>query len=367
MQYLHAKDYHQEVKRLLNERIRGYPEHLKEVIDLLRKWHYNQQRFFIKTSGSTGKPKSIRIEREDIARSAQATAKYFGIQEGDTALLALSPTTIGGFMMVMRAMVNEWNLYVASPASNPLEEIQSAVSLSFAAFVPMQMAKILEKNDQKELYLLNQMKAIILGGAPVNRHLHEKIKNLAVPVYHTYGMTESISHIAAKRLNADNGNETETFSIIPGNSVTTDEKGRLIITQLHEKIKHLVTNDIVEIVNKNEFRYLGRYDNMINSGGVKVLPEKVEKQLQEAWKESVSNEVPEFLVFGKEDSTLGERVTSLVEGKHPGEEFIQKFNNQLKKQLHPYEIPKELIFECQFKYTPNEKLDRKGTIMENAF
>lgn len=341
----------------------SYETYLKVTIDTIKKWQLGRQRFTIQTSGSTGKPKDIRLEREMLTRSSQATAEYFGIPEKATVFSGLPPESIGGFMMIIRSLVNNWNLYAAKPSGNPLEEVETTLPFSFGAMLPLQLDRVLRKNSPHERFLINQMRALILGGAPVHPELAQKIQELRTPVYHTYGMTETMSHVAARLINGPEGEET-AFTPIPGNNLTARKDGRLEITILHGKATQIITNDVVEFNHDGTFRFLGRWDNIINTGGIKVSPETVEKALKKAWQEAIDDnpeDPPAFLVFGREDAELGQRIEAVTDTVLD-EDKIALLKQHGQNHLSKYELPKTFHSVEKLIYNENGKLNRKATL-----
>ncbi|GAA5041218.1 O-succinylbenzoic acid--CoA ligase [Marivirga lumbricoides] len=325
------------------------------VFELANKWLNGEEEFSQHSSGSTGKPKEIKIKRAQMEASAKATLQTLALNAGDTALLSISPKYIGGKMMVVRALLGSLNLIIGEVSGNPLKDISNEEKIDFFSFVPYQIDQIIN-HFPEGINLLNQSKAIILGGAPVSDALAHQIKeHINAPVYSTYGMTETVSHIALKHINA---NAEAHFKVLQNVMISTDERDCLVIeAEAITGIPQLVTNDIVKLYNKEEFEWLGRYDFVINSGGIKIHPEQVEKTLSEVFKQINSNNA--FFVFGQPDSKFGSRLCLAIEGKVEEESIRPKF----KENLAPYHQPKEIYFIPEFSYTGSGKINRNETLM----
>lgn len=291
------------------------------------------------------------------------TTDRLGLVEGDRALICLNTELIAGKMMLVRGLETGMEMFVIPPSSNPLKEIPDEAALDFTALVPYQLETILKQSPQKT-HILNRMKAIIVGGAPVSASLEESIQKLKVPVYLTFGMTETVSHIALRRLNGDQ--RSEYFHTLDGITVRTDERGCLIIDYLMNSAP-IVTNDLVEIAGSNSFRWLGRIDHVINSGGIKIHPEKTERQIEEVC--SLQGIDKRFFITGFPDLEFGEVAALVIEDQPWGMAETSSFLEEVKKRLHKYEVPKHLFFVPQFKETPSGKVDRhaiKRALIEKA-
>lgn len=314
--------------------------------------------FTVYTSGSTGYPKPIEIKRNQMCISAMSTVKTLGLTQGDMALVCINTAYIGGKMMLVRGFEAGLKLNVVSPVSNPLKNLNFPEKIDFTALVPLQLETILTESPDKIPYL-NQMKAIILGGAPVNKLLEEMVQQLEVPVYSTYGMTETVSHIALKRLNGKERQDYfETFPVV---NIGQDERGCLTIHSILTNLQTIVTNDIVEIIDHNKFRWIGRIDNVINSGGVKILTEELEKKVGSVLNElSISHP---FFIGSLPDDKLGQQVALFMEDKEKSStKFEHILGELLRKNLSKYEVPKTIIYLDKFIYTETGKIKRKDTI-----
>ena len=328
----------------------------QKVIDFCQKWLAGHSEFSIKTSGSTGEPKPIILSRKQMVASAKLTGNTFGLTIGNHALVCLNVDYIAGMMMLVRGMELDLKLTIIEPSGNPFLTIKNH-HFDFLAFVPLQLQNLLE-ND-KNIEILNQAKAIIVGGAAVNEVLGKNLQKIKAPVYSTYGMTETVSHIAVKRLNGLQ--KTENFQVLAGVKIGIDDRNCLNIMAEASNNVLIQTNDIVEILNDLEFKLIGRFDNIINSGGVKIQLEKVEKLIE--------NEVKilnpkRFFVYGISDEKLGQKLVLILEGEEVESKIKEDFFENIQAILSKYEIPKAIYFIKNFIETPTGKIDKKKTLAQ---
>jgi o-succinylbenzoate---CoA ligase len=323
------------------------------VHDSIYQWVNFDTKFSFNTSGSTGTPKSIAFERKQLQASAQATIHAFALEPHQTSLICLNPSFIAGQMMIIRSLENSMNMVAIEPCNDPLQQISIDEKIDFAAFVPYQLQTILEST--LSIDKLNRIKSVIIGGAPLDEKTILKLQSLDCQVYATYGMTETITHVALKKLNGSD--RQGHFRALKGVSLSLDSRSCLVIEApyLAEKI---VTNDIVELIDKESFQWLGRYDNIINSGGVKVIPEKVEATILSVFKNlSIHNR---FFLIGMEDTMLGTKAVLVMEGTS---QFTKvEIINALKESLSKYEVPKAIFFVPNFIETQTQKINRTDTL-----
>lgn len=333
--------------------------HIKSVeysaLSFSQLWLSNSSTFIQKSSGSTGKPTLHKIQRFQMQASAASTIKTLGLQAGDTALLSISADFIGGKMMIVRALEHEINLIVGEVSSDPLSSLKKDRQIDFFSFVPYQLSKLLEAPTKGSIAALNNAKAIILGGAPVSETLTIAINKLIeAPVYSTYGMTETVSHVALKRIN---GTSDNYFIALDGITFSQDNRNCLVIHAPHiTGVNAIYTNDVVRLINKNHFQWLGRYDFVINSGGIKLHPEQIELKIEKLLK--AAGILNEFFVFGQADERLGSRLCIIIASAFD-KDLIKQI---LKNGLSPYEIPREIFESNGFIKTKSDKLDRKATL-----
>jgi len=316
------------------------------VYGFLISWFDANEFVEVKTSGSTGKPKLIRLKKQHMKNSAVATGAFFNVKENTTALLCLSADYIAGKMMLVRSLTLGWHIDVVESVSNPLSKTDK--DYDFSAMVPMQL--------QKSLSEIHRVKKLIVGGGVVSQSLIHKIQNIKTEVFATYGMTETITHIAVKKLNQFSSKalssssvvEEEFYKILPNIKIYIDSRSCLVIEAPKLSDELVVTNDVVALISDKQFQWIGRYDNVINSGGVKLHPEKIEKELAK----TISNR---FFIIGIPDEILGEKLVLIIEGK----EKEINFNNF---NLSKYEIPKKIFFLNEFNLTKTGKIHRKNTL-----
>ncbi len=304
----------------------------KPVGDFLLDWFDGKTYIEMRTSGSTGTPKTIRVDKQAMVNSAIATGDFFGLNSGNKALQCLPVKYVAGKMMLIRSIILGLDLDYVAPTSQPMENIDDT-HYDFVAMVPMQA--------QNSLNELKNVKKLIVGGARISKSLEKELVKLPTDVYETYGMTETITHIAAKKVGE------KVFTVLPHVTISYDDRNCLVIHA--PKIiaeDTVITNDLVELVNENQFLFLGRIDNIINSGGIKIMPEQVEQKLD--GKIDIR-----FFITSKEDAELGEKVVLVVEG----DSF--EIDKAIFEGLDKYERPKEIVFVANFKETENGKVLRK--------
>lgn len=314
----------------------------KTLSHFKERWYDSANTMAVHTSGSTGKPKNILVEKEKMKASAHATISYLGIKKNDTALLCLPLSHIGGQMMVVRALQHQLHLILRRPSSRPLSGLRQAPD--FVAMTPLQVIETLQHKKDKRL--LHKVKHLIIGGGAVHEDLKKELKKMPGNIWSTYGMTETLSHIALQRINGENA--TERYTPLPGVKVSLAPNKCLEITAPHICNTKITTNDLAEIWADGTFKILGRIDNMICSGTLKFQIEVLEEKLQ-------SLNYP-FLITSVFDKKLGEAITLLYEGHPSAESEIRDF---CKKILDKYEIPRYYINVGKLPYTTNGKPSRE--------
>ncbi len=316
---------------------------LSEVHTFLKEWFDAKEYIKVNSSGSTGNPKQIELKKEHMINSALATGKFFDLSDKTTALLCMPLKYIAGKMMLVRAMVLGWNLDIVEATSNPLKNTKR--KYDFTAMIPLQL-----HNSLNEIHLI---KKIIVGGGAVSDELIDKIKDISTEIYATYGMTETITHIAVKPLNRSaffKCGYKNSYKTLPEISIAKDKRNCLIINAPKISDKAIITNDLVDIISSNNFNWIGRFDNIINSGGIKIIPEKLEKKLLNI----ISNR---FFISSLPDEKFGEKIILIVEGKG-----ININYKKIKEVLSKYEIPKETFFIDRFIDTSTKKIQRQKTL-----
>lgn len=332
----------------------GLPEQERGALHFCKKWIKGYDSFIVKTSGSTGSPKEIKISNQRMQESAMMTLKALNIQEETTALLCINAVYIGGMMMLVRAMVGGLTLHVRTPSSTPLGG--GLPPIGFCAVVPMQLEGILSAGGDG-LAALNGMQAVIVGGAPVSDELEEQTQKVAAPLYATFGMTETVSHFALRRINGPGAGGF--YTAFEEMDLATDERGCLRVKGTVTDNRWIQTNDIVELIHPGRFRWMGRADNVINSGGVKLHPEEIERKLSGIWFRFAREEA--FFTTGLPDDKLGEKLVLLIEGEPFAAQNLSEIQSEMHRVLTPYEVPREIHFVPAFERTETGKVRRKVT------
>ena len=312
----------------------------------IMEWINEKDFVTVHTSGSTGKPKKIQLSKKRMMNSAFMTGKYFGFKTGQTALLCLPCDYIAGKMMVVRAMMWGLDLQLVPPTGNPMAIIER--SIDFAAMVPLQVANIFEQSPEK----FKLIKKLIIGGGKVDSLLQAKLQTIPTECYATYGMTETITHVAIKGLNGKH--QTDYFKGLSDIHFRTDERGCLVIGAPRLSEDQVVTNDMINLKNNQQFEWLGRIDNVINTGGIKVFPEKIEAKIEKFI-------TPRFFITNFQDNKLENKVVLIIEGEKWDTQKIAALTLDLKQVLSKFEQPKAIYFITQFEETPTKKIQRQRT------
>lgn len=288
------------------------------------------------TSGSTGQPKEIKLRKSDMMKSARSTNIRFAIGSSSRLFSPLSAKYIAGKMMIVRAMEAQCELILETPSNNPLHNDYGG-EIDLMAVVPSQCLELI-RNPLAHKQLQN----LIVGGAPMSGNIERQLHEMPWKTFATYGMTETCSHVAL-RMCGDS-----SFEAMPGICFRHDERECLIIDAPDFSFKEITTNDVVELHDPHHFKWLGRFDNVINSGGIKLYPEEIEKQLE--------GKLPHpFYISAVTDEKWGEAVgLTLLDGSIAPDQALEI----CRSTLPPYSIPKHIRLKKQLDYTPNGKLKR---------
>jgi o-succinylbenzoate---CoA ligase len=305
----------------------------KPVGNFILDWFDDNSYIDMQTSGSTGIPKMIRISKQAMVESAIATGDFFDIHPGQKILQCLPVKYIAGKLMFIRAFILGLEMDFVAPTSTPL--YNNDTEYDFVAMVPLQAKHSLNE--------LKNVKKLIIGGSMISKSLEQELKKLRTKVYETYGMTETITHIAAKEIGE------QSFTVLPNVTISYDDRNCLVIHAPRISDEIIITNDLVELTNENQFVFLGRFDNIVNSGGIKLIPEQIEKKL-------AGKIEGRYFVTGKKDEELGEKLILIIEGEE------QEIEKSVFEDLDKYEKPKEIHFVPKFKETENGKIMRKETL-----
>ena len=296
----------------------GILQYLKENEDyynFLKSWFDDKDYILTNTSGSTGNPKEIKLKKLDLIESSKLTARYFDLKVGDKIINCLPIKYIAGKMMLVRSLVLGLDLYLFPVNSSPISDLKKNYEL--IAFTPIQL--------ENSIPFIKKIKKVLVGGSPVQDRLKEKILKSKSNVYETYGMTETITHVAVRNLSMSE----KEFTTLPG--IEIGEKDNcLFIKPNHLTIEMVQTNDVVEFTDKNQFILIGRRDFIINSGGVKLNPEFIEQKLSKY----IS---ADFIISSIDHGKFGE-VVALVFKKNIPDDYNKGFTH-----LSKYEIPKEVL------------------------
>jgi O-succinylbenzoic acid--CoA ligase len=277
--------------------IPALPEWEKALWRFILDWYSPRPFITVYTSGSTGAPKELQVSKEMMRVSAGKTLRFFNLKPSDSALLCLSANYIAGKMMIVRAIIGGLHLYVTEPSGMPLKNIDGR--FSFAAMVPMQVFEQLKTPGS-----LNSIEKLIVGGGAVSAKLSDGLQGCTCAVYESYGMTETVSHIALRRINGEGAGQA--FVPMPRVLVSVDDKERLVIDAPDLLPQPIVTNDRGRMYPDGSFSIVGRIDNVINSGGIKIQPEEVERQIASFFHAG-------FAISSVPDSKMGQRLVLVAE------------------------------------------------------
>jgi len=314
-----------------------------DVISFLENWFDPTDFMMAQTSGSTGTPKPIRLTKQNMRKSAQMTCKYLRLQKGDIALLAMPVNYIAGKLMLVRAAEIGLKLICVEPTAHlhwsTFEEVTDTID--FTALTPMQV--------ETSIDFVSHCKKVIIGGAPLSDYVKELLYPMSNEVYETYAMTETITHIAFKQVrNLQYQTVKQYFEAFDEVNIKQDERGCLVIETPFDDLE-VMTNDIVELIGEKGFQWIGRVDNVINSGGIKLYPEQIEELLKPFIPGS-------FIITSKPDERLGNRLVLVIEGE-------AKEIDLSEAPLTKYQQPKEVIFAPQFPRTESGKIQRNKILL----
>lgn len=315
--------------------------------EFLAEWHDSSPLLRVHTSGSTGKPKELWVEKERMLASARITCDFLGLQPGQTALLCMPLDYIAGKMMVVRSIERGLRLISVAPSSHPLATLSEVPD--FVAMVPMQVTRSLEEPRESEM--LRNVKQLIIGGGAVDERLERELRDFPNAVWSTYGMTETLSHIALRRLNGPYA--SLWYTPFQGVTMRLTDEGTLAIQAPAVCKEELVTNDIAELNNQGQFRILGRRDNTVCMGGIKVQIEEAERLINLALPSSLQHR---FYLSWRPDAVLGQALVLLFE-----DSLLQEECEQLQDAiatLPRYWQPRHQVLVQSLPLTETNKPDR---------
>lgn len=326
------------------------PEFAQVAFSFCRDWLAGQETFTQQTSGSTGAPKLQVLSRIQMEASAAATGAFFGTTTRGHLLCCLNPAYIAGKMMLVRALVWDCPITLVEPSGNPLLAMEG--QFTFVALVPLQVEACLA--DEKSRKLLQSIPQVLIGGAALPHKTQQGLVQQGIRAWQSFGMTETVSHIALAPIE-----EGElVYQVLPGVAIGINEQQCLWIQSHMGGPEKIQTNDTIELRSKNTFTWLGRADFVVNSGGIKLFPEQLERRIAPLLEENY----PEcaYFLYGEKDNRLGERLVLFVEGNEE-ENKRHALEAGLSQILGKYEVPKKIYFKSAFAYTPSKKINRHAT------
>ncbi len=315
------------------------PEWIRSVYSFIADWLSDSPDIIQNSSGTTGKSKKIVLSKKSMEASAIATCRFLNLREGQAALLCLPVDYIAGKMMVIRALVCGLNLLLEAPSGNP--DLRPGKA-AFTALVPLQVANLLHGGKGASL-----PENVIIGGAEIPRELELRIRELPGAIYATYGMAETCSHVALQRVNGSD--RREDFKALPGITLNHDERGCLVISAPY--LPHpVITNDLVTFTGPGTFIWRGRYDNLINSAGIKLVPEEIESQIREITG-------CECAVIGIADPNLGQQAVVFLESRESSSRSPE-IEQHIRTAFPPPVKPARIVWTPVFPRNASLKIDR---------
>jgi len=320
------------------------------------KWLSNATQFTFFTSGSTGTPKEIILSRKQLENSAIQTIKWLDLEANQNALLCLPPDYIAGAMVLVRAMMAKMKLLLIEPSQDISKELNKIhVPIHLASFVPNQWQFLLSASLSLNT-IFKESRGVLIGGADISFKVKEKTNQMCdFKVYLTYGMTETVSHVAFQSIGKE---PTNCLKALPSVSIFQLPEGNLAVSSPSTLFETIETQDLVEMIDDQSFRIVGRLNRIINSSGLKINPQKIEEKLTGFFEQN--NLTNEFFVAGLPDEFFGEVVSIFVEGKLSC--TLKDINNYLVQFFEKNKLPKKLIIMDQFCRTSSQKIDFQQTI-----
>ncbi|TXE06939.1 AMP-binding protein [Algoriphagus aquimarinus] len=329
-----------------------FPDFAKVAMQFCKEWLSGKDTYVQQTSGSTGTPKKIEISRFQMIASATSTQAFFKTNENTNLLCCLDPNYIAGKMMLVRAMVWNSKIQLTKPKSNPLLELNDIPD--FVAMVPLQVEACLQ--DKSSAEKLQKIKQLIIGGAPISSGLKNQLIAQGIQAYQTYGMTETVSHIALAKIQPGE----LSYKMLPRVEFGMDARKALWVKSAASNNEVVQTNDLVEFIENDSFRWLGRADFVINSGGIKLHPELLEAKAERIIDSYFPNSP--FFFFGMKDEKLGEKLCLAIESTDNSIEKPSKLQKALTEVMNKFEAPKNTFIVPSFSRTSTGKINRPKTI-----
>lgn len=327
----------------------------KKVLSFSVEWLGGREIFQLNTSGSTGSPKVISIHRDQLVSSARMTIDFLKLQPGTKALLCLDPEYIAGIMMMVRSFSAGMSIYALSPSSNPMLQEDLDYSFELTAVVPYQVSEILHHSRSAANF--KKIRYILIGGSDMHPSLIEVLSQYPNSIFQSFGMTETVSHIALKRLSGKY--RSDYYEVMCGIKIGTDIRGCLTVCGQVTGGNTIVTNDLVDLIDNRHFRWKGRIDDVIVTGGIKVNIRDLELRIHEIFIQY--NISGNYFISKLPDIKLGDKIILLLEKK--GEDpRLSDLRHIFRTHLEKYEIPKEIYTLVKFKQTKTGKIDKKATL-----
>lgn len=329
-------------------------KNLRPAVDLINQWNAGADAFTFKSSGSTGIPKSVTLSKEFLIASAKRTIQLFAISSSDRLLLALNTSFMGGMMMIIRAMVAGCEVVYLSPDQLNAASLKSLPPIKLASLVPAQVHGLLSDSTVDPFSAIENL---LLGGAPISKSLEQQLANLnsSCHFFHTYGMTETASHVAIRALNKDS-----PYQALEGYEFSQDENECLIIHHINPAFT-LTTHDVVKLYSSHAFDWIGRADWVVNSGGIKYSLEQAEECVADFMhKNNLHNH---FTSYKSTDEIWGEKWILILTGSLD-QELIDQLKKHCKNVLGKYIYPKEILFTKKIVYLSSGKVDRFNSYQE---
>ncbi|MBX7205483.1 MAG: AMP-binding protein [Bacteroidia bacterium] len=328
----------------------------RAAVLFLHEWLSGKTFFEQPTSGSTGAPKVISISREQMLLSAKLTGDFLHFDALHTALLPVSARYIGGKMLLVRALLYQMDIEVVKPSADFLTKLDAFHPYQLVSVVPSQLAVV--KTDKRACEALQQFKTVLVGGAPLPHSLNTTLQQITgAAIWQTYGMTETVSHIALRKMNGEN--HSMFYHPLPGVELKTDERNCLCIKAAVTGNEWITTNDVVELHHEN-FTLTGRWDEVINSGGIKIFPSQIEQAADE-----VLNEMNlSYAAFAGAlpDEKLGSKLVLVLQGREPDEEKLEALKQRMKAVLPAYHAPARYLFVEKFPLLPSGKINKVSVL-----
>lgn len=348
--------------------------------DFESEWNNTENYITANTSGSTGIPKQIRLSKEIVKRSAERSISFFGINSRSLLYSCISPDFIGGKMVFVRALLSGAQFFYEEPSNRPLTNLPDKIGILNSEYLSTNQIDLVSLVPSQMLYLIEnpqiwkgKVKCFLIGGGRISEEMASKMEDMGIEAYESYGMTETASHIALRRVSR----LPQHFKTLPGIGISTDERGCLIITGVDKN--KIITNDLVTVYGNDQFDLIGRFDNVINSGGKKIHPEALEKRIRTILsKDSQINAFlndhhksctegatlfPEMIITGASDKKWGEKCILCIEAFVHDKEYISDLIlHRLRNFLEGWEMPKEIWFLPEFPHTANGKINRRDIL-----